>query len=75
MGVIFIPNNLIWKIQQCALIHILIMHFHTGNVYCNAVPIVLVLIFLTNKQLKKMNKQQPQLGFTFSHHCTLYCLW
>ena len=31
MGVIFMPNNLIWQMQQCAHILILIMHFHTGN--------------------------------------------
>ena len=61
----FMPKHLIWKMQQCALIHILIMHFHIRNVYCNAVPTVLVLIFLTNKKNKKMKKQHPQLGFTF----------
>ena len=65
MGVIFMPKNLILQMQQCALIHILIMHFHTGNVYCGSVPTVLVLIFLTKKILKNMKKQHPQYGFTF----------
>ena len=41
------------------------IHFHTGNVYCNAVLTVLVSILLTKKQLKNMKKQHPQLGFTF----------
>ena len=51
--------------QQCALILILIIHFHTGDVCCGAVPNALVSIFLTTKQLKNMKKQHPQLGFTF----------
>ena len=38
MGDIFMPNNLIWQMQQCVLILILITHFHTGNVYCGTVP-------------------------------------
>ena len=50
---------------KCAHILSLIMHFHTANVYCGAVPTVLVSILLTKKQLKNMNKQHPQLGFTF----------
>ena len=56
---------MIWKMQQCALILINIMHFHTGNVYYGDVPTVLVLFSLTKKQLKNMKKQHPQLGFTF----------
>ena len=44
----------------------LIMHFHTGNLYCSAVPTVFVSIFLTNKQPKNMKKQHPLLGFTFT---------
>ena len=65
MAVIFMPNHLIWQMQQCALILILIIHFHAGNVYCCAVPTVLVLIFLTKKQIKNMTKIHPLLGFTF----------
>ena len=52
--------------QQCANILSLIMHFNTVNVYCGDVPTFLVSIFLTKKQLKNMNKQQLQLGFTFT---------
>ena len=52
--------------RQCALILILIMHSHTGNVYCGSVPTVLVSISLTKKQLKNTKKQHTQLGFTFT---------
>ena len=38
---------------------------HTGNVYCDAVLTVLVLIFLTKKQVGSMKKLYPLLGFTF----------
>ena len=65
MGVIFMPKHLIWKMQQCALILIRMMHFHTRNVYYGYVPTVHVLIFLTKKQIKNTKKQHPQLGFTF----------
>ena len=66
MGVIFIPKHHIWQMQHCAHILSLGMHFHTGNVYCSAVLTVHVSIFLTNKQLKNMKNQHPQLGFTFT---------
>ena len=59
------PKHKIWQMIQCAHILSLSMQFHTGNVYCDAVLTVLVSIFLTKKQLKNMNKQHPQLGFTF----------
>ena len=65
MGVIFIPKHLMWQIRHCALILIVIIHLHTGNVYCGAVLNVYISIFLTNKQIKNMKKQHPQLGFTF----------
>ena len=52
MEVIFIPKHPIWKMQQCAHILSLIMHFHTGNVYYGDVSTVHVLIFLTKKQIK-----------------------
>ena len=50
---------------KCAHILSLMIHFHTGNVYCGAVPTVHVLILLTKKEEKNMTKQQSQLGFTF----------
>ena len=59
------PKHQIWKMLQCAHILSQSMHFHTVNVYCNAVMTVLVSIFLTKKQLKIMKKLHPQLGFTF----------
>ena len=52
MGVIFRPKHLIWQRLQCAHIHNMIMHLHTGNVYCSAVPTVHVSILLTKKYIK-----------------------
>ena len=65
MGVIFMSKHLKWQRLQCAHILSLIMHFHNGNVYCAVVLSVHISIFLTNKQMKNMKKQHPQLGFTF----------
>ena len=65
MEVIFMPKHQIWQMLQCAHILSLSMHFHTENVYCGAVLTVLVSIFLTKKQIKKIKKQHPQSGFTF----------
>ena len=59
------PKHIIWQMRQCALILVMIMHFHTVNVYYGAVPTVHVSIFLTKKQIKNMKKLHPQLGFTF----------
>ena len=56
---------MIWQMLQCAHILILIMHFHTGDVYCGAVMNVYISIFLTKKQIKNMNEQHPQYDFTF----------
>ena len=65
MGVMFMPKHWIWKRLQFSHIISLIMHLHTGNVHCGAVPNVCVSIFLTKKQIKNADKQHPQLGFTF----------
>ena len=65
MGVICMPKHLIRKRLQCAHILSLIIHSHTGNMYCGVVLTVHVPIFLTNKKTKNMKKQHPQLGFTF----------
>ena len=65
MGVIFMPKHLIWQRLQIAHILSLIIHFHTVNLYCGVVPNVHVSILLTKKQIKNINKQHPQLGFTF----------
>ena len=40
--------------EKCAHILILIMKFHTGNVYCGDVLNVLLLIFLTKKKIKNL---------------------
>ena len=58
-------KHLIWKMLQCAHILSLIMHFHTGNMHCVVMLNVHISIFLTNKQIKNMKKQHPQLGFIF----------
>ena len=65
MGVIHMPKNMIWQMRQCTLILIMIMYFHTGNVYYGAMMTVHLLIFPTKKQIKNMKKQHPQLCFTF----------
>ena len=65
MGVIFMPNNLIWQTLKYVHIHSHIMHNHTGNVYYDAVMTVHVSIFLTKKQIISIHTQHPQLGFTF----------
>ena len=36
MQVIFMPQHQIWQMLQCAHILSMSMHFHTGNVYCDA---------------------------------------
>ena len=53
----------------------LIIHFHTGNVYCGAVPTVFVSIFLTNQQPKNMKKKHPQLCFNSKHIGHLKYRW
>ena len=72
MGVIFIPNHLIWQNLQCAHIHSMIMHFHTEEVYCGDVPTFHLSIFLTKKQIKKWMKT-PWIRFHIYEiiaHCT-----
>ena len=65
MGVIFMPNHLIWQRQKCVHIHRHIMHQHTGNVHCNVLPNVHVLIFLTKKQVISIPKKPLQFVFIF----------
>ena len=54
---ILMPQHQIWKMLQCAHILNLSIHFHTGNVYCDAVMTVHVSIFL----IKKMQKSDSTL--------------
>ena len=65
MGVIFIPKHMTWKRQQCVHNHYKIMCYHTGNVYCDFVPNVLALIFLTRKQMISIPTPVLQFVFTF----------
>ena len=65
MEFMFIQKHLIRKRLQCAHILSMIMHFHTGNVYCGVVLTVHVSIFLTMKRIISIKKKHPQLGFTF----------
>ena len=59
------PKHLIWNRLQCVHILSLIMNGHTGNMYCDVVLTVHVSILLTKKQTISIQKQHPQLGFTF----------
>ena len=59
------PKHMIWQRLKFTHILSLIMHFHTGDVYWGAVTNVHVSIFLTKKQIISIQKQQPELGFTF----------
>ena len=65
MGVIFMPNRLIWKMLQWAHIISLLMYFHNGNLYFVVVMNVHISIILTKKKTKFINKQHSLLGFTF----------
>ena len=56
-----------YDMERLKCVHILsmIMHFHTGKLYCNAVLNVHVSILLTKKHIISFHAQHPQLGFTF----------
>ena len=49
MGVIFTPKHMTRQRETCVHTHSQITRYNTGNVYCNVVPNVQVLIFLTSK--------------------------
>ena len=51
MGVIFTPNHMTCKSQECVYTHSQIMRYHTGNMYCDVVPNFQALIFLASKQM------------------------
>ena len=65
MGVIFTPKHMLRQRLQYAHTLILIMHFHTGNIYCGVVLTVHISILLTKKKIENIKKQHPKLGFTF----------
>ena len=63
-GVIFTPKHMTWKRQQCVHNNSQIMHYQNGNVYCDVVPNVQALIFLTRK--KMISIPTPVLKFVFT---------
>ena len=72
MGVILMPKHITWQRQQCVLTNSLIMRYHTGNVYWDVLPNVLVLIFLTRKQM--ISIPTPVLHFVFTFMIWLHVL-
>ena len=75
MGVIFMPNHIIWQRLKCVHIHSQIMHYHTGNVYCNVVPNVHVLILLTKKQIVSIPTQSLQFFSYLLSNCAVCSTW
>ena len=65
MDVIFTPNNMTRKRQQCVHTHSQIMCCNTGNVYCDVVPIVQALFFPIRKHMISIPTPVLQLVFTF----------
>ena len=65
MGVIFKPKHITWQRKQCVHTHSHIICYHTGNVYCDVVPNVQALIFLTRKQMISIPTPVLQFAFTF----------
>ena len=63
MDVIFTPKYTTWQRKKCVLTHSLIMRYHNGNGYCDVVPNVLELIFLTRKHM--ISIPTPVLQFVF----------
>ena len=51
MGLIFTPNHMKWQSQKFVYTHSWFVRYYNGNVYCNVVPNVQALIFLTRKQM------------------------
>ena len=65
MRVTFTPKHKACQRQKCVHTHSQTIFYHTGNLYCGVVLNVHMAILITNKQIKNMNKQHPQLCFTF----------
>ena len=61
--VIFTPKHMTCQRQQYMNTNSQIMRCHTGNVYCDVVPNVQALIFLTRKQMSSI--MAPFLQFVF----------
>ena len=65
MGFIFTPNHMTRQRQQCVHTHSQIMCYHNENVYCDVVPNVQALIFLTRKQMIIILTPVLKFVFTF----------
>ena len=65
MGVIFTPKHMTWQRKKIVHTHSQIMRYHTVNVYCDVVPNVQALIFLTRKQIISIPTPVLQFVFTF----------
>ena len=63
MGVIFTPKHLIWQSLKCVHMHSQIMHYHIGNVVCDVVLNVQVLILLNKKHMINIPTLVLQLFF------------
>ena len=66
MEVIFMPQHHIWKMLQCDLILIRIIHFHTGKMYYGDLLTLNVLISLTKKQSAQHRNTHLQCGIALS---------
>ena len=75
MGAIFTQNHMSWQRQQCVNTHSQIMRYYTGNVYCDGVPNVQALIFLTRKQIISIPNPVLQFVLTLTSDCMLYKTW
>ena len=64
MGVIFMPKHITWQRQKYVHTHSYIMRYYTVNEYCDVVPNVKALIFLTRKQM--ISILTPVLQFVFT---------
>ena len=59
------PKHWIYQSLQCVHILSMIMYFHTGNAYYDAVITVHVSIFLTKKHIISIQKEYHYYSFTF----------
>ena len=61
----FMPHGHHIQRQRCVNIHSQIINYHTGNLYCDVVPNVQALIFLTRNQMISIPTPVLQLFFIF----------
>ena len=63
----FMPKHMTWQRQQFVKTHSQIIHYHTGNVYCDIVPNFLALILLTRKHMISIPTPFLQISFHIYH--------